>query len=85
VLAGELRHVGVSVEVGTDSKLKRMLELANKIGARYALIIGDNELVTLTYGLKDMAGGEQVAVTRQELLERLSREKTESVTKHRHG
>jgi histidyl-tRNA synthetase len=75
VLAGELRRIGVSVEVGTDSKLKRMLELANKIGARYALIIGDNELVTMTYGLKDMAGGEQAMVTRQQLLERLGREK----------
>ena len=32
VLAGELRRVGVSVEVGTDHKLKRMLELANKLG-----------------------------------------------------
>jgi histidyl-tRNA synthetase len=75
VLAGELRRAGVSVEVGTDSKLKRMLELANKSGARYTLIIGDNELVTMTYGLKDMAGGEQVAVTRQELLKRLGRER----------
>ena len=75
VLAGELRRAGASVEVGTDHKLKRMMELANKLGARYALIIGDNEMVSKAYGLKDMAGGEQIAVTRQQLLERLRREK----------
>ena len=46
VLAGDLRRGWSSVEVGTDRKLKRMLELANKLEARYTLIVGDNEIVT---------------------------------------
>jgi histidyl-tRNA synthetase len=70
VLAGELRRLGASVEVGTDHKLKRMMELANKLNARYALIIGDNEIVSQTYGWKDMATGDQVSLTRQQVLER---------------
>jgi len=74
VLAGELRRTGASVEVGTDHKLKRMLELANKLGARYALLIGDNEIVNQAYTLKDMASGEQLTVTRQQLVERFKRE-----------
>ncbi len=74
VLAGELRRAGVSVEVGTDHKLKRMLELANKLNARYALLIGDNEIVNQAYTLKDMASGEQTTATRQQLLERFKRE-----------
>ena len=37
---------GVSVEIGVDHKLKRMLELANNLNARYALIVGDNEIVS---------------------------------------
>jgi histidyl-tRNA synthetase len=74
VLAGELRRAGVSVEVGTDHKLKRMLELANKLNARYALLIGDNEIVNQAYTLKDMASGEQTTVTRQQLVERFKRE-----------
>ena len=71
ILAGEIRALGLSVEVGTDRKLKRMLELANKSAARYTLIVGDNEIVTQSYALKDMASGEQVVLSRPALLERL--------------
>jgi histidyl-tRNA synthetase len=81
-LGGELRRAGVSVEVGTDHKLKRMLELANKLGARYALLIGDNEIVNQAYTLKDMASGEQSTVTRQQLVERFQRESKEQ---NKHG
>ncbi len=70
VLAGEIRKLDVSVEVGTERKLKRMLEIANKMAARYTLIVGDNEILTQSYTLKDMASGEQATLTRQELLER---------------
>jgi histidyl-tRNA synthetase len=70
VLAGEIRSRGCSVELGTDRKLKRMLELANKLAARYTLIVGDNEIVTQSYALKDMASGEQDTLTRQALLDR---------------
>ena len=69
VLAGEIRDLGASVEVGTDRKLKRMLELANKLGARLTLIVGDDEIANQSYALKDMASGEQRTMTRQELLE----------------
>jgi histidyl-tRNA synthetase len=69
VLAGVLRKRGVSVEVGTDRKLKRMMELANKLGARYTLIVGDNEIAAQSYGLKNMASGEQETLNRQGLLE----------------
>jgi len=72
-LAREIRELNVSVEVGLEGKLKRMLELANKLGARYTLIVGDNEIVTQSYSLKDMPSGEQDTLTRQQLLERLGR------------
>ncbi len=71
-LAGEIRERDVSVEIGTDKKLKRMLELANKLAARYTLIVGDNEIVSQSYTLKDMASGEQETLTRQQLLERFN-------------
>jgi len=66
-LAAELRAAGVSVERSVDRKLKRALETANKIGARFALILGDNEIAAGTYSLKDMASGEQAQVGRAEL------------------
>jgi histidyl-tRNA synthetase len=71
MLAGELRKLGVSVEVGTDRKLKRMLELANKLQARYTLIVGDNEIASKSYALKNMTSGEQLVLSRQELLDRM--------------
>lgn len=72
ILAGDIRKHDVSVEVGTDRKLKRMLELANKLGARYTLIVGDNEIVTQSYSLKNMASGEQETLSRYALLERFA-------------
>ena len=72
ILAGEIRKLGRSVEVGIDRKLKRMMEVANKLEARYTLIVGDNEILTRSYSLKDMVSGEQQTLTRQQLLDRLA-------------
>ena len=71
VLASELRRLDLSVEVGTDRKLKRLLEVANKLGAKYTAIVGDNEIVTHSYQLKNMATTEQQTFTRQALLDHL--------------
>jgi histidyl-tRNA synthetase len=70
-LASALRQSGLSVELGLDARLKRSLELANKMGARFALIAGDTELAAGSFQLKDMASGEQRPVSREELFERL--------------
>jgi histidyl-tRNA synthetase len=66
-IAAELRSAGVSLERSADRKLKRALEVANKMGARYALILGDNEIAAGTYLLKDMASGEQRSLPREAL------------------
>ena len=68
-LAAELRAAGISVERSVDRKLKRALEVANKMGARFALIIGDNEISAGTYLLKDMASGEQISLAREQLVQ----------------
>jgi len=70
-LARDIRHSGYSVEMAPDGKLKRSMELANKMGARYALIIGENEIASGSYALKDMASGKQEAVARDAIVERL--------------
>ncbi len=72
-LAAELRAAGIAVERSADRKLKRALEVANKAGARYALIVGDDEIASGTYQLKNMASGEQVPVTRAALVEHIKR------------
>ncbi|MDE3195746.1 MAG: histidine--tRNA ligase [Acidobacteriota bacterium] len=72
VLARDLRRMGKSVEVMAGGKLKRAMELANKVGARYALILGDDEIAAGEYSLKDMQSGEQHRVTRDELAARIN-------------
>jgi histidyl-tRNA synthetase len=66
-LARELRRVGFAVELSADSKLKRALETANKARARFALILGDNEIAAGVYALKNMTTGEQQNVTREHI------------------
>jgi histidyl-tRNA synthetase len=66
-LAAELRSQGIAVERSVDRKLKRALEVANKAGARFVLILGEDEVSAGTYSLKNMASGEQKSVARSEI------------------
>ncbi|HXA68528.1 MAG TPA: histidine--tRNA ligase [Bryobacteraceae bacterium] len=70
-IARGLRSAGYSVEMGLDAKLKRSLELANKMSARFALIVGENEIAAGRYTLKNMQSGEQQTVGRDELIQRI--------------
>jgi len=70
-LGRELRRHDVSVELGNESfRLKKSLETASKIGARFALILGENEAKSGQFALKNLATGEQVSVARLELPQR---------------
>jgi len=75
-LARELRRSGASVEVAANVKLKRAMELANKLGARYALILGDDEIAAGEYSLKDMQSGDQRRITRDGLFQQLANRET---------
>ena len=70
-IAREIRQGGCSVELAPDGKLKRAMETANKLGARYTLIVGENEIASGRYALKNMASGEQEQIAREEIAARL--------------
>jgi len=70
-LAQDIRAAGCSVELGLDGKVKRSMELANKIGARFVLLVGDNEMAAGQYTLKNMLSGEQETVGREQLIARI--------------
>ena len=58
-----LRRTGVHAECDlAERSLKAQMKYANKLGARYTLILGDQELETGTAQLKNMETGEQLAV-----------------------
>jgi histidyl-tRNA synthetase len=68
-LARELRSHNIVVELGDAAfRLKKSLETGSKLGAKYALIAGENELSTGVFALKNLATGEQKAVARNQLV-----------------
>jgi histidyl-tRNA synthetase len=59
-LVRELRAQGLSVEIDYDPmKIKKAMGVANKLQARFAIIIGEGELSSGRYQVKDMTSGEQ--------------------------
>jgi histidyl-tRNA synthetase len=67
-LARELRRHDLVTELGDESfRLKKSIETASKSGTRYVLIVGENEVASDTFALKNIETGEQVAVPRSEL------------------
>ena len=71
-LASELRQAGIVVDLGDESfRLKKSLETASKLGARFALIVGENEVHGGTFALKHLATGQQQSVPRSELAGRI--------------
>ena len=59
-LAAELRHAGVSVSLPTGSRsLRAQLRSAGAANARYALIIGDDEVAKGTAALRELDTSEQ--------------------------
>jgi histidyl-tRNA synthetase len=68
--AKDLRNAGFSVELPpTELKFGKALERADKLGSRYALILGDNEVSEGSWTLKTLADGTQQKFTEPELLE----------------
>ena len=54
---------------------KSRMKQADKLGARYAAILGDDELAKYVWTLRDMARSEQRAASEEEILKHL-KEKT---------
>jgi histidyl-tRNA synthetase len=77
-VARELRRhdlvADLVVELGDESfRLKKSFEAADKMGARYILIVGENEVAADAFALKHLASGEQIKVPRGELAQRILR------------
>jgi len=67
VLARELRHAGLRIELGEGSfRLKKSFEVADKM-ARRIVILGEDELQSGILTVKDFSTGKQTKVPRAEL------------------
>jgi histidyl-tRNA synthetase len=75
----KLRDAGLAVELpGQEMKFKKSLGLADKLGARYALIIGEDEVNSGTFTLKRLADSDQKKLSEFDLLEYLESERRDT-------
>jgi histidyl-tRNA synthetase len=71
-LSEELRSAGFPVDLGYSGNLGRRMRRANKISARAAVLIGEEELARGVVALRDLDSGEQSEVPIGELHTRLA-------------
>ena len=72
--AAEMRRAGLRVELLSPGRgLKALLRRADKIGARYAVIIGDQELSREVVMLRDLKQSAQREVAEREIVAELGR------------
>jgi histidyl-tRNA synthetase len=66
LLARDFRAAGISAEVA-EGKAKRAMEIANKLRARKALFVGEDEIAAGRYNLKDMDTGQQDNLSKDDI------------------
>ncbi len=73
-LTHKLRQSGISAQWDISGRsLKAQMKAADKSGARYSLVIGDDEAASNSATLKEMATGEQTTMILDKLTEFLTR------------
>lgn len=56
-----------------NKKFKKLMEYANKVGAKFVVIVGDDEVKNNAFTLKNMQSGEQVALPINDMLNELKK------------
>jgi histidyl-tRNA synthetase len=72
VLAEHLRDAGLVVELGYSGNLQRRMRRADRIGARAAVLLGDDELARGIATVRDLDTGEQSEVALDAMAARLA-------------
>ena len=72
-IAHQLRRAGLTVELGYSGNLKRRLQRANRVNARAAVILGEDELKRSAAAVRDLDSGDQVEVALDRLEAHLAR------------
>jgi histidyl-tRNA synthetase len=71
ILADQLRRRGLYAELGYSGNLGKRMKRANKLNARVAVILGDDELAKKVATLRDLDSGEQREVAMDALAQQL--------------
>jgi len=70
-LAERLRAAGLAADIGFSGNMKKRMARANKLGARLALILGEDEMARGAVTLRDLDSGTQEEVPLASIVERL--------------
>ena len=71
-VAQTLRRQGIIVVLGDESfRLKKSIETASKLPTRFVLIVGENEIKSGQFALKELSTGKQVSLTLGEISARV--------------
>ena len=69
-LAEQLRSAGLRVQLyGEQKKFKQKMAYADKLGVRFAALLGEDEIAQGKCSVKDMVTGQQITVTAREAAE----------------
>jgi histidyl-tRNA synthetase len=72
-LGRRMRESGISTIIDLEGrKLKKSLAIANNLAARFAVIIGEDEMRSGAYVLRDMTTGEQKTLSESDLISTLT-------------
>ncbi|TXC73221.1 histidine--tRNA ligase [Sphingorhabdus soli] len=72
-LIAELRRAGIAADMGYKGNMKKRMQRADASGARFAVIIGDDELARGEVALKNLRDGSQRNVALAQLADHLAR------------
>ena len=72
-LVQRLRHEGFAIDLGFSGNIKKRMKRADRVGARAAVILGEDELAKESATLRDLDTGEQELVSLDTLSDRLAR------------
>ncbi len=72
-LAQKLRHAGYGIELGFSGNVGKRMKRANKLGARAAVLLGEDELAKQSATIRDLDTGEQELVSLDAVVEYLVR------------
>ena len=71
-IANELRKAGINTEIYFDNKkMKAKFKYADRLNIPYVLVIGEDEIKTGMYTIKDMANGTQEQMEIEKIIEKL--------------
>jgi histidyl-tRNA synthetase len=72
ILANQIRRAGLPADLGYSGNMGKRMKRANKLNARVAIILGENELAKSVAALRDLDSGEQREVPLDKVIESLA-------------